>query len=172
MVQKKKEKDTAKKRQIRKALTRETLNRRRCQQRLEGLPVEEPRSETALEKEEDEDNDDNGAESWYDTVTFLAHLPDVQSLQGPIGGGSTSQASRAASAPVEGEEEPAGGRAREGPSKRGSITPRVPPMMSVAPRPNVRLPRTSLAGGLTTSSLETRAPSSGVRTRGQMTLLA
>jgi hypothetical protein len=35
----------------------------------------------------------------------------VRSLQGPVGGGSTSQASRAASAPVEGKEEPAEGRA-------------------------------------------------------------
>jgi hypothetical protein len=44
----------------------------------------------ALEEDEDEDSGDNGAESWYDTVTFLAHLPDMRSLQGPIGGGSTS----------------------------------------------------------------------------------
>jgi hypothetical protein len=55
----------------------------------------------ASEEEDDEDSDDNGAESRYDTTSFLMHLPDVRSLQ----------ASRAASVPVEGEEEPAGGRA-------------------------------------------------------------
>jgi hypothetical protein len=46
--------------------------------------------------------------------------------------------------------------------------PRVAPMMSVAPRLDVRSPWTSLAGGPTTSSPETRALSSVVRTRGQM----
>jgi hypothetical protein len=44
-AQKKKEKDAAKKCQVRKSLERETLNRHRCQQRLEGLPVEESPSE-------------------------------------------------------------------------------------------------------------------------------
>jgi hypothetical protein len=34
----------------------------------------------ALEEEEG-DSDDNDAGSRYDTATFLAHLPDVQSLQ-------------------------------------------------------------------------------------------
>jgi hypothetical protein len=86
-AQKKKEKDVAKKRQIRKALEREALNRHHRQKRLEGLPVEESPSEMASEEDEDEDSDDNGAKSWYDTMTFLAHLPDVRSLQGPIGGG-------------------------------------------------------------------------------------
>jgi hypothetical protein len=60
---------------------------------------------------EDEDSGDNDTGSWYDTVTFLAHLPDVRLLLEPIGGGSTSQASREVSAPVEGEGEPAEGRA-------------------------------------------------------------
>jgi hypothetical protein len=91
----------------------------------------------ASEEDEDEDSDDNGAESRYDTASFLAHLPDMRSLQGPVGGGSTSQASRAASTPVEREEEPAGGRAREGPLERGSTAPRVPSMMSVAPCPHI-----------------------------------
>jgi hypothetical protein len=80
VAQKKKEKDVAKKRQIRKALEREVMNRCCREQRLEGLPVEESLSETASEEDEDEDSDDNGAESWYDTMIFLAHLPDVRSL--------------------------------------------------------------------------------------------
>jgi hypothetical protein len=84
VAQKKKKKDTMKKRQIGKALEREALYRRRRQQRLEGLPVEESPSEMA--SEEDEDSDDNDAESRYDTATFLTHLPDVRSLQGPIDG--------------------------------------------------------------------------------------
>jgi hypothetical protein len=88
-AQKKKEKDAVKMHQIWKALEREALNRHYHQQRLEGIPIEESPSEMASE-EEDEDSDDNDAESRYDTATFLAHLPDVRSLQGPIGGGSTT----------------------------------------------------------------------------------
>jgi hypothetical protein len=135
VAQKKGEKDAAKKRQIGKALEREALNKRRRQQSLEGLPIEESPSETVSGEDEDEDSDDDDARSWYDTATFLAHLPDVRPLLEPISGGSTSQASRAVSAPVEGEEEPAEGIAREGPSERGLIAPGVPQGMSVAPRP-------------------------------------
>jgi hypothetical protein len=39
---------------------------------------------------EDEGSDDDDARSWYDTVTFLSHLPNVWPLLEPIGGGSTS----------------------------------------------------------------------------------
>jgi hypothetical protein len=81
VAQKKKDKDATKKRQVKKALEREALNRRHRQQRLEGLPVEESPSEMASEDDDDDDDsDDSGAESRYDTVTFLAHLPDVRSL--------------------------------------------------------------------------------------------
>jgi hypothetical protein len=53
--------------------------------------VEESPSETASgEEDDDDDSDDDDAESQYDTMTFLVHLPDVWSLQGPIGGGLTS----------------------------------------------------------------------------------
>jgi hypothetical protein len=89
VAQEKKEKDAAKKRCNRKILEREAFIKCRRQQRLEGLPEEESLSETASEEEED-DSDDNDAGSRYDTATFLAHLPDVWSLQGPVGGGSTS----------------------------------------------------------------------------------
>jgi hypothetical protein len=88
VAQEKKEKDATKKRCNRKILEREAFIKRRRQQRLEGLPEEESLSETALEEEDD--SDDNDAGSRYDTATFLAHLPDVWSLQGPVGGGSTS----------------------------------------------------------------------------------
>jgi hypothetical protein len=118
----------------------------------------------ASEEDEDEDSDDKDAESRYDTATFLAHLPDVRSLQGPVGEESTSQASRPWSRGGRAME----GRAREGSLERGSVAPGVPPTMSVAPRPHVRSPQTSLVGGPKTSTPETRAPSSGVRTRGQM----
>jgi hypothetical protein len=120
------------------------------------------------DEDEDEGSNDNDAGLRYDTVTFLAHLPDVRPLLEPIGRGSTSQASRAVSVPVEEEEEPTEGRAREGPSERVSATPGVPQGTSVAPRPRVRTPRTSLSGGIATSTSEARAPSSGVRTRGQI----
>jgi hypothetical protein len=103
-AQEKKEKEAAKTRRNRKICEREELLKCHRQQRLEGLPKEESPSETASEEEE-EDSDEDDAGSRYDTGTFLAHLPDVRSLQGPVSGGSTSQASRAASAPVEGEEE-------------------------------------------------------------------
>jgi hypothetical protein len=115
-------------------------------------------------EEEDEDSDEDDDGSQYDTATFLAHLPDLRSLQGPVGGGSTSQALRVASAPVEGEEERAGARAHEGPSERRSVEPRVPPATSTAPRMRARSPHTSSAGGLVTSMLEARVASSGVRT--------
>jgi hypothetical protein len=39
---------------------------------------------------EDENSGDDDAGSRYDTVTFLAHLPDICPLLEPIGGGSTS----------------------------------------------------------------------------------
>jgi hypothetical protein len=71
---------------------------------------------------EDEDSSDDDARSRYDTVTFLVHLPDVWPLLEPIGG-STSQALREVSAPVEGGGELAEGRARAGPSERGSTSP-------------------------------------------------
>jgi hypothetical protein len=83
-VQKKEEKDVVKKRQVKKALEREALNRRRHQQSLEGLPIKESPSETVLGEDEDSDDDDAG--SRYDTVTFLAHLPDVRPLLEPLGG--------------------------------------------------------------------------------------
>jgi hypothetical protein len=85
VAQKKGEKDTAKKRQVRKALEREALNKRHRQQSLEGLPIEESPSETI--SGEDEDSDDDDAGSRYVTATFLAHLPDVQPMLEPIGGG-------------------------------------------------------------------------------------
>jgi hypothetical protein len=78
-AQEKKEKDAAKIWRNRKIREREALLRRHRQQRLKGLPEEESPSETASEEESD-DSGDNDAGSWYDTVTFLSHLPDVRSL--------------------------------------------------------------------------------------------
>jgi hypothetical protein len=165
MAQNKKEKDVRKKWQNRKILEREALNKHRRQQRLKGLPVEESPSETMLEEEDDDDDsDDDDAESRYDTTTMLAHLPDMRSLQEPIGEGSTSQASRATSAPVEGMEERTEGRAHEGPLERGSAEPIVPLSTSVVPHPHARSPRTSL-GRSTMPMPKTRAPSSDMRTQ-------
>jgi hypothetical protein len=78
-----------KKRRNRKILEREVLIKRCHQQRLDGLPEEESPSKMASEEEEDDSND-NDAGSRYDTATFLVHLPNVRSLQGPAGRGSTS----------------------------------------------------------------------------------
>jgi hypothetical protein len=103
-AQEKKEKDVAKMRRNRKICEREVVLRHRHQQRLKGLPEEESSFKMASEEESD-DSGNNDAGSLYDTATFLSHLPDVWSLQGPVGGGSTSRASRAALAPVEREEE-------------------------------------------------------------------
>jgi hypothetical protein len=63
------------------------LKKRRRQQSLEGLPLKESPSKTVLGEDEDSGDDDAG--SWYDTATFLAHLPDVRPLLEPVGG-STS----------------------------------------------------------------------------------
>jgi hypothetical protein len=161
-AQKKEEKDAAKKRPVRKALEREALNRRHRQQSLEGLPIEESPSE--MVSGEDEDNSDDDVGLRYDTVTFLVHLPDVRPLLEPIDGGSTSQASREILAPVKGEGEPAEGRARAGPSERGSTSPGVPHGRSVALRPRARSPRALPIGGATMSVSEARVPSTGVRT--------
>jgi hypothetical protein len=78
-AQEKKEKDAVKTRRKRKIHEREALLKCRRRQRLEGLPIEESPSEMASE-EEDEDSEEDDAGSWYDTVTFLAHLPDLRSL--------------------------------------------------------------------------------------------
>jgi hypothetical protein len=166
-AQEKKDKDAVKKQRSRKILEREALIKRCRKQRLEGLPEEESPSEMTS-GEEDDDDDDDDAELRYDTATTLAYLPDVRFLQEPVGGGSTSQASRVASAPIEGEEEWTEGRAHEGPSGRRSAEPVVLPSSSVALHPRARSPWTSLAGKSTPPPPETRAPSSGVRTRGQM----
>jgi hypothetical protein len=104
-------------------------------QRLEGPSEEESPSETASEEEGDDDDDDDDAGSWYDTATTLAHLPNMRSLQEPVGGGSTSQALWVASVPIKGEEERAEGRAHKKPSERGSAEPMVPPSTLVAPHP-------------------------------------
>jgi hypothetical protein len=130
-AQKKEEKNAAKKRQVKKTLECEALKKRRCQQSLEGLLIEE--SPSKMVSGEDEDNS-NDVGSQYDIVTFLAHLLDVRPLLEPIGG-STSQALREVSAPVEGEGESVEGTARVGPSERGSTSPRVPWGRLVAPRP-------------------------------------
>jgi hypothetical protein len=82
--QKKEEKDAAKKRQVQKTLEREALKKHRHQQSLEGIPLEESPSETISGEDEDSGDDDTG--SWYDTATFLAHLPDVRPLLEPVGG--------------------------------------------------------------------------------------
>jgi hypothetical protein len=89
MTQEKKEKDATKKRCDRKILEHGALIKCHRQQRLKGLPKEESPYEIVLE-EEDDNSDDNDVGSRYDNTTFLAHLPNVRSLQGPISGGSTS----------------------------------------------------------------------------------
>jgi hypothetical protein len=131
-AQKEEEKDAAKKRQVWKTLEQEALKKRHRQQSLKGLPLEESPSETV--SGEDEDSGDDDARSWYDTVTFLAHLLDVRPLLEPVRG-STSQASRKVSAPVEGEGEPREGKARVGPSARGATSSGAPREGSVAPLP-------------------------------------
>jgi hypothetical protein len=162
-AQEKKEKYATKKWHNRKILERELLIKHRRKQRLKSLSKEESPSKTASEEEEGDDNDDDDTESRYDTATTLAHLLGMRSLQEPINRGSTSQASRAASALVE-EEERVEGRAHERPSERRSTEPMVPPSMSVALHSRAQSPRTSLVGRPMTLTPETRAPSSGVRT--------
>jgi hypothetical protein len=128
----KEEKDAAKKRQVLKTLEQEALKKRRRQQSLDGLLLEESPSET-VSGEDDDSNDDNGR-SRYDTMTSLADLPDVCPFLEPIRG-STSQASRVASAPVEGEGEPGGKETGAGPSVRGAASSGAPQEGSVAPSP-------------------------------------
>jgi hypothetical protein len=55
------------------------LKKRHRQQSLDGLPLEESPSETVS-------GEDDDAESRYDTVTSMAHLPNVRPLLEPIGG--------------------------------------------------------------------------------------
>jgi hypothetical protein len=58
-------------------------------------------------------------------MTSLAHLPDVRPLLEPIGG-STSQASREVSAPIEGEGELGERGAGAGPLARGATSSGAP----------------------------------------------
>jgi hypothetical protein len=118
-AQKKKDKDAAKKHQVHKALEQEALKRHRRQQRLDGLPLEESPSKTV--SGEDDDSGDDDAWSRYDTVASLAHLPNVRPFLEPIGG-STSQASREAPAPVEGEGELGERRVGAGPAARAAAS--------------------------------------------------
>jgi hypothetical protein len=90
-AQEKKEKDATKKRRNRKILVHEELIKHSHKQRLEGLSEEESPFEIASEEEDDDDDgDDDDAKSRYDTATTLSYLPDVRSLQEPVGRGSTS----------------------------------------------------------------------------------
>jgi hypothetical protein len=66
-------------RRNRKIRERAALLKRRRQQELEGLPIEESPSKTASE-EEDDDSKEEDAGLRYDTTTFLTHLPNVRSL--------------------------------------------------------------------------------------------
>jgi hypothetical protein len=126
--QQKEVKVAAKKSQIHKAQEQEALKKRRRQQSLDGLPLEESPSETVSGENDDDSDEDDAALSRYDAATGLADLPDVHPFLEPIGG-STSQASRLASVSVEVEEEPeevgpgadpsTGGAASSGPRKRG-----------------------------------------------------
>jgi hypothetical protein len=133
MAQEKKKKDATKKRCNRKILEREALLKRRRQQRLVGLP-EESLSETASGEDDGDDDGDDDAELWYDTTTSLAHLPDMRFMQEPAVRGSTSQTSRVASTPIEGEEEQTVRRAPQGPSGKGSTELAVLPSLLVGPR--------------------------------------
>jgi hypothetical protein len=160
-AQKEEEKDAAKKHQVRKTLEQEALKKHRRQQSLNRLPLEESPSETV--SGEDDDSDDDNAWSLYDTVTSLVDLPDVRPFLEPIGG-STSQASRVASASVEGEGEPGGKETGAGPLARGATSSGAPQEGSVAPSPRVRAPQAQTAVGAVASVSEVGAPSRGVRT--------
>jgi hypothetical protein len=123
--QQKEVKDVTKKRQIRKAQDQEALKKRRRQQSLDGLSLEESPSETVSGENDDDGNEDDDALSRYDAATGLADLPDVRPFLEPIGG-STSQTLRLASVSVEVEEPeevgagaPREGSPHQGPRKRG-----------------------------------------------------
>jgi hypothetical protein len=167
MAREKREKDAAKMRCGRRIRECEALLRRCRQQWLEGLPEEE----SPVESVSEEESNDNDTGSQYKTTTFLMHLPDVRSRRYPSAGGSTSQASRAASAPVEGEEDRPEERAHEGPLERRSAEPGIPLTTFAAPRTCTQSPRTLSAGGAAASMPEAGALSPGIRTRGQVALM-
>jgi hypothetical protein len=137
------------------------LKKHHRQQSLEGLPLEESPSETV--SGEDEDSGDDDAESRYDIVTFLAHLPNVRPLLEPVGG-STSQASRDVLVPIEEEGELGEGRAGAGPSVRGATSFGALQEGSVAPLPRAQSPRTQPVVRATASVSEAKAPSTAIRT--------
>jgi hypothetical protein len=121
--------------------------------------------------EDDDDSDgDDDALSRYDVATGLADLPDVRPFLEPIGG-STSQASVLAPVTVE-VEEPEEVGAGAGPSMGGAASSGTPQEGSTALPPRAQAPRAQAAGGATTSSSTPGAPSTGVRTRGQLALAA
>jgi hypothetical protein len=120
--QKKEEKDAAKKHQVWKALEKEALKKRCHQQSLDELSLEESLSETVSGEDEYSGDDDAGLR--YDTMTYLAHLPDVRPLVEPIGGST-----------IEGEGEPGERETGVGPSARGATSSGAPQEGSVAPIP-------------------------------------
>jgi hypothetical protein len=129
--QQKKAKDTAKKRQIRKAKEQEELKKRRRQQSLDGLPLKESPSETVSGENDDDSDGDDDALSRYDAAIGLADLPDVRPFLKPIGG-STSQVSGLAPVTIEVEEEPKEVGAGAVPSTGGATSSRTPQEGSTA----------------------------------------
>jgi hypothetical protein len=97
-VSQKKKKDAAKMCQVRKAKEWEELKKRRHQQSLDGLPLEESPSETVSGEDDDDDDDsdrDDDALSRYDATIGLADLPGVgASPCDRRGGGGDGQGGR------------------------------------------------------------------------------
>jgi hypothetical protein len=137
--QKKKAKDAAKKRQIHKTKEREELQKRRRQQSLNGLPLEESPSEMVSGEDDDDSDGDDDALSRYNTATSLADLPDVRPFLEPIGG-STSQVSGLAPVTVEVEEELEEVGAGAGPSTGGAAPSWTPQEGSTALPPRAQDP--------------------------------
>jgi hypothetical protein len=165
--QQKEAKDATKKRQIRKAQEQEALKKHQCQQSLDGLPLEESPSETVSRENDDDGDEDDDALSLYDATTGLVNLPDVRPFLEPVGG-STSQASGLASVSVEVEEEPEEVGAGAGPSTGGVASSRTPQEGSTTPPPRAQVLGAQAAVGAATPSSTFGAPSTGVRTRGQL----
>jgi hypothetical protein len=159
-AQKKEEKDTAKKRQVRKALEQEALKKRRHQQSLDGLPLEESPSEM-VSGENDDDGDDDDAWSRYDAVTSLADLPDVCPFLETIGGRPPRRRERPRR-PLWGRESQERRRPERVPQRAASSG--APQEGSVVPPPRAQAPRAQTAVGAAASASASGAPSTGVKT--------
>jgi hypothetical protein len=159
---KKRTKETAKKRAIRKAKEVEALKRLRRQQTIDGVPLALSPSETISGEDDDNSGEDDDALSRYETATGLGVLPDIRPLLEPIRGASSSVVV------VEKSEEEEKTEKETGPLMRGATLPRTQQEGSTGVPAPAQAPQARAGAGTAVPASSSAAVSAGVRTRDQL----